>query len=100
MACGRADTTCSRGTQNENERRKEVLIPEERCKKADDEVLVFKRERAQILSVDPNAVAQPFAVEKKRGYPETHQIYRQFLPKMRRMKGRKSRNCLRENLKN
>ncbi|GFV53035.1 hypothetical protein TNCV_4643941 [Trichonephila clavipes] len=42
-------------------------LPEERCKKADEEVFVFKSERAQLLSVDPNAVEQPVAVEEEKG---------------------------------
>ncbi|GFU34432.1 hypothetical protein TNCV_1991891 [Trichonephila clavipes] len=42
-------------------------LPEERCKKANEEVLVFKSERAQLLSVDPDAVEQPVAVEEKMG---------------------------------
>ncbi|GFV87188.1 hypothetical protein TNCV_5114061 [Trichonephila clavipes] len=42
-------------------------LPEERCKKADEEVLVFKSERAQLLSVDPDAVEQPVAVEEEKG---------------------------------
>ncbi|GFX01505.1 hypothetical protein TNCV_1864781 [Trichonephila clavipes] len=47
--------------KNENERR-----TEERCKKANEEVL-FKSERVQQLSVDPDAVEQPVAVEEKKG---------------------------------
>ncbi|GFW91298.1 uncharacterized protein TNCV_737131 [Trichonephila clavipes] len=44
-------------------------LPEERCKKKSNEkVFVFKNERAQILNVDPDAVPQPVAVEKKRVY--------------------------------
>ncbi|GFY53132.1 hypothetical protein TNIN_187281 [Trichonephila inaurata madagascariensis] len=41
-----------------------------------EKILVFKSERAQILSVDPDAVVQPVAVRKKRVYVETHQMYR------------------------
>ncbi|GFV84815.1 hypothetical protein TNCV_4297971 [Trichonephila clavipes] len=42
-------------------------LPEERCKKTDGEAIVFKSEPAQILSVDPDIVAQPVAVEEEKG---------------------------------
>ncbi|GFW06156.1 hypothetical protein TNCV_36321 [Trichonephila clavipes] len=46
--------------------KEQKCLPEERCKKADEEALVFKSERAQILNVDPDAVA-PVAVEEENG---------------------------------
>ncbi|GFV52683.1 hypothetical protein TNCV_2873541 [Trichonephila clavipes] len=46
--------------------KEQKCLPEERCKKADEEELVFKSKRAQILSGDPDAAAQPVAVEKKK----------------------------------
>ncbi|GFY37188.1 retrovirus-related Pol polyprotein from transposon 297 [Trichonephila inaurata madagascariensis] len=42
-------------------------LPEERCEKADEEVLVFKSERAQIFNVDPDVVAQPVTFEEEKG---------------------------------
>ncbi|GFR29025.1 hypothetical protein TNCT_475551 [Trichonephila clavata] len=83
MTCARADATGSRKTQNENEsRKKQKCLQEERCKgmeeqkqffkqksgedmevpQAIEKVLVFKGERAQMLSVNPDAVAQPVIV--------------------------------------
>ncbi|GFY71433.1 retrovirus-related Pol polyprotein from transposon opus [Trichonephila inaurata madagascariensis] len=46
---------------------KQKCLPEERCEKADEEVLVFKSERAQIFNVDPDVVAQPVSVEEEKG---------------------------------
>ncbi|GFW08439.1 hypothetical protein TNCV_2774611 [Trichonephila clavipes] len=39
----------------------------ERCKKADEEAHVYKRERDEILNAYPDAVAQPVAVEEEKG---------------------------------
>ncbi|GFT37402.1 hypothetical protein TNCV_1211981 [Trichonephila clavipes] len=47
-------------------KKEQKCLPEERCKKADEEVLVFKSERTQILNVDPDALAQPVAVEEEK----------------------------------
>ncbi|GFY63751.1 hypothetical protein TNIN_341921 [Trichonephila inaurata madagascariensis] len=47
--------------------KEQKCLPEERRKKAYEEVLIFKSEQAQILSVDPDAVAQPVVVEEEKG---------------------------------
>ncbi|GFY40522.1 splicing factor 3B subunit [Trichonephila inaurata madagascariensis] len=58
-----------RHVQEEHKMRmkEQKCLSEEICKKADEEVLVFKSERSQILNVDPDAVAQPVAVEEEKG---------------------------------
>ncbi|GFX69517.1 hypothetical protein TNCV_1768881 [Trichonephila clavipes] len=48
-------------------KKEQKCLPEERCKKADEKVFVFKSEQAQILNVDPDAVAHPVTVEEKKG---------------------------------
>ncbi|GFW47139.1 hypothetical protein TNCV_55921 [Trichonephila clavipes] len=48
-------------------KKEQKSLPEERYKKADEEAIVFKSERAQILNREPDAVAQPVAVKEEKG---------------------------------
>ncbi|GFV05580.1 hypothetical protein TNCV_227911 [Trichonephila clavipes] len=71
-------------------------LPEERCKKADEEVLAFKSKRAQILRMDPDAVAQPVAVEKTKGLSRDSSN----VPPISAEDKTHESNCLRDNSKN
>ncbi|GFQ98073.1 hypothetical protein TNCT_148941 [Trichonephila clavata] len=62
---------------------------------ATEKVPHFKSEHAKILSVDPDAVAQPVAVEEeKRLSRDSHLMYRQFLLMMRCMKKEKKHQSM------
>ncbi|GFQ85908.1 hypothetical protein TNCT_708501 [Trichonephila clavata] len=92
MACARADARGSEKHKRRMKAEKQKCLQEERCKRmkeqkrflkgksnedmevpqAIEKVLVSKGERAEMLSVNPDAVAQPVTVGKERVYLETY----------------------------